>query len=199
MSNGENRLHDVAEFRKRLGRAVKDLPRPERDRLLEQINTHLEEAISSTSTAAEVRAVLDALGSPAAIAAAARTTASASAGDPYHGGDRLQLAWVLVGILVVIATSFTTSWVLGLAFQAAFLVVAVVLTAVGRPREAAPMYLIGACGLHSIIFLIGVGLGPNLLLHWQTLVIYIPFLAGLVIGVLWLWRLRKARLEVVPA
>lgn len=151
MSNEENGLRDVADFRRRLARAAKDLPRYKRDQLLEQINAHFDDAISPLSSTAEVHAVLEALGSPEAIAAAARTASDASGGRTRL--HRQRLAWVLVGILVAVPTLFTPLGVWGIYLQLAFLAVAVVATAKARPREAAPLYLIGTCGLCSGILL----------------------------------------------
>ncbi|MGC1908117.1 MAG: hypothetical protein WA809_00750 [Candidatus Dormiibacterota bacterium] len=74
----------VENFRLGLRHAVAGLPRSERDQLLEQIDAHLEEALSSSSTDAEVREVLDDLGTPEVIARAAEATLSAPPRPPYH-------------------------------------------------------------------------------------------------------------------
>lgn len=208
MSNEENGLRAVADFRRRLARAAKDLPRSERDQLLEQINAHFDDAISPLSSTEEVHAVLEALGSPEAIAAAARTASGSSSSRTWL--HRLRLTWVLVGILVAVPTLFTPLGVWGTYLQLAFLAVAVVATAKASPREAAPLYLIATCGLSSGVLLplllvqrFGVpsqlsNSAVGLALQWQSGVLISPFLIGLIIGVLWLRRVAGARLEPLP-
>jgi hypothetical protein len=206
MSKGEKELHTVADFRRRLELEVKDLPRSERERLLEQINTHLEEAISPVSTAAEIEGALEALGSPEAIAAAARTDGvSGPAAGPNRGLNPRHLAWVALGILAGVLTLILTSLgVVGLGLEAAFLAGALFATAVGRPQTAAPLYVIEACGVLSGIFLFE-GLvepilsvnGPGLASQWpQALVLPVLALIGLFLGVRWLWRTRKTPVKL---
>jgi hypothetical protein len=60
------------EYLRRLARAAQVLPRPERDELLGQIRSHLEAGLSANATEADVRNLLDELGSPDEIVAAAR-------------------------------------------------------------------------------------------------------------------------------
>ena len=206
MNRGEEGVSEVAQFRRRLVRAVKDMPRSDREQLLEQINSHLDDALSPTSTAAEVRTVLEALGNPEAIAAAARTEVPGSAATKHRGIDPKQLSWVALGILSAVFTLFLTNFfgALALALDATFLAVALVASAVGRPREAAPLYLLGAAGSLSGIFLfeslvapILPANGPALALQWpQSLILPALFIVGLFLGVRWLRRIRKTRLEL---
>ena len=198
MSSRENALQNVAKFRQKLAQALKDLPRCERELLLEQIDSHLAEAISALSTGAEIGVVLEALGSPEAIAAAAGLAPSGSPQDQYGRGDIRHLTWVVLGLLVVLATSYTFWTALGVAFQAAFFAVSVVATLLGRPREAAPLFLIGAYGWRSGILLWDLlqelALPPHWplpMLAWPSLSFYVPSLLGFVVGLLWLILLTK--------
>jgi uncharacterized membrane protein len=206
VNRGEEGVSEVADFRRRLVRAVKDMPRSDREQLLEQINCHLDDALSPTSTAAEVRTVLEALGSPEAIAAAARAEVPGSAATKHRGIDPKQLSWVALGILAAAFTLFLTNFLgaLALALDATFLAVALVATAVGRPREAAPLYLLGAAGSLSGILMFEslvepslAANGPALAFQWpQSLLLPTLFIAACFLGIRWLRRIGKARVEL---
>lgn len=210
MSDDENGLKDVTEFRRRLARAVKDLPRSEREQLLEQINTHLEEATSAVSSAGEIQAVLEALGSPEAIAASARRSgAQGPAAHPHWNVHPRHLTWVALGMVAAVVTLLLTSFgVLGLGLEAAFLAAALaaalVATVTSRPHEAAALYLIGACGLLFAIFLVqtvvdpllpGLALGGQAFIWEQVLIYPVPYLIGLLLALRWVRRIQKTRLE----
>lgn len=61
----------VDDYLRRLHDAARDLPRQERGELVDAIRQHLDEALTTQSTEADVRNVLDSLGSPTEIVAAA--------------------------------------------------------------------------------------------------------------------------------
>jgi hypothetical protein len=64
--------HPLAdEYLKRLDRAARALPRHEREELVTDVRTHLEAGLSPAATEAEVRNLLDELGPPEEIVAAA--------------------------------------------------------------------------------------------------------------------------------
>jgi hypothetical protein len=64
--------HPLAdEYLKRLDRAARALPRHEREELLADVRTHLEAGLSPDATEVDVRNLLDGLGPPEAIVAAA--------------------------------------------------------------------------------------------------------------------------------
>lgn len=105
----------VAEFRRRLQTAVRRLPRSQSEQLLEQIDSHLEEAISPASTEADIRAVLDRLGNPEGIAQAAAPGQEGTPGTPYREISALILLTVgsvllpLVGWLAGVFLLWTSS------------------------------------------------------------------------------------------
>ncbi len=66
-------MHPMGEeYLQRLGRAARVLPRGQREELLAEVRSHLEAGLPPDASEAEARNVLDALGSPADIVAAAR-------------------------------------------------------------------------------------------------------------------------------
>lgn len=87
----------VAEYLDRLRRAAADLPEGPRAELLDNISAHLSETTGDASEA-QVRTVLDELGSPEEIAAAARAE---SGSRPDRSGDGMfyDIAAVLVLLL----------------------------------------------------------------------------------------------------
>jgi len=95
----------VDDYLSSLDEAAKRLPRRDRDELVDQIRTHLDEAISEHSTEAEVRNILDALGDPNDIVAAAGPERS-----PVRRGPREVFA------LFLLVTGFPPfiGWLVGL-------------------------------------------------------------------------------------
>lgn len=61
----------IDDYLRSLDEAARNLPRRERDELVDQIRTHLDEAVSEQSTEADVLNALEALGDPRDIVAAA--------------------------------------------------------------------------------------------------------------------------------
>ena len=61
----------VDDYLQSLDAAARSLPRRDRDELMDQIRAHLDESVVEDSTEAEVRNILDALGDPRDIVAAA--------------------------------------------------------------------------------------------------------------------------------
>jgi hypothetical protein len=90
----------VADYRDRLRRATADLPPGRRAELLDDIDAHLAEATADAPDDASVRQVLDDLGTPEAIADAARSEAGTSAPVRSSSGDTVyDVATVLVLLL----------------------------------------------------------------------------------------------------
>jgi hypothetical protein len=176
-----------------LARALKDSPPSEKAQLLEQIAYHLDEAISPASTDAEIWVVLEALGTPEAIAAAARADSSGASLSQDRPGDLRHLTWVGLGLLAVFGSAYTVWPAFAVVFQLAFLAVAVVASVMGRPREAAPLFLIGAYGWKAGILLwyllqelVLPPHWPLPTLGWSSLSFYVPSLVGFAVGLLWL-------------
>lgn len=100
-------IHPLGEeYLGRLERAARVLPRGQREELLEEIRSHLEAGLPSDATEANARNLLDALGSPADIVAAARPDQA-----PVRRGAREVLA------LLFLVTGFppVLGWLVGVA------------------------------------------------------------------------------------
>jgi len=95
----------VDQYLRALDDAVRPLPRRERDELVMQVTEHIESALPSQPTEADVRNVLDGLGSPADIAAAAGVRAPV-----VRRGAREAFALVLL----VTGLPPLIGWVIGL-------------------------------------------------------------------------------------
>jgi hypothetical protein len=85
----------VDDYVRSLETAARTLPRREREELVAEIRDHLDEALPLEPTEADVRNVLDQLGSPEDIVAAARPDAPAAA-RPVRRGAREAFAVVLL-------------------------------------------------------------------------------------------------------
>ena len=97
--------HRLAEeYLRRLERDARVLPRHEREELIAEIRDHVNSALSPESTEADVRNLLDALGSPADIVAAAR---------PEHPGVRRGAREVFALILLVTGLPPILGWMAG--------------------------------------------------------------------------------------
>lgn len=64
---------EVARYLQRLDQNLRDLPRPQRDEIMEEVRSHIDEAAAPGASEADVRNILEDLGEPEAIAAEART------------------------------------------------------------------------------------------------------------------------------
>ncbi len=192
------RVDPVAAYRRRLDRALRSLPPRERERLREEIRAHLDDSLPTGSGPREVARALAALGSPEAIVAAARGDRGADPARPSGTGALASLAWVMIGILAELATSASGTPELGAALLASFLTVAVLVSLLGRHREAAPLFLVGAGGLRSGLLLWGVvqaaltspGLVPAFF-QGPRLWLDVPSVLGFAIGLgslVWLGR-----------
>jgi uncharacterized membrane protein len=92
------------EYLRRLGGAARVLPRGQREELLEEIRSHLEAGLPPDATEADVRNVLDDLGSPADIVAAAR---------PDHVPARRGAREVLALLFLVTGLPPVLGWLVG--------------------------------------------------------------------------------------
>jgi hypothetical protein len=81
----------VEDYLRRLDRAARVLPRAERDELLIEIRAHVEASLAQDPGEADVRNLLDELGAPADIVAAAAPTQ-----PPVHRGAREAFAVLLL-------------------------------------------------------------------------------------------------------
>ncbi len=98
-------MHPLGEeYLGRLERAARVLPRGQREELLEEIRSHLEAGLPPDATEADARNVLDALGSPADIVAAAR---------PDHVPTRRGAREVLALIFLVTGFPWILGWLIG--------------------------------------------------------------------------------------
>jgi hypothetical protein len=97
----------VDSYLRALDRAAQGLPRPERDELVAEIRSHLDAALSGEATEADVRNVLDQLGSPYDIVAAARPDVPPATG-PRHG-----IREVLALLLLVTGMPPLLGWLVG--------------------------------------------------------------------------------------
>jgi hypothetical protein len=94
----QNQLVDkyMADLRDALG----DLPRRQRDELVREIQAHIDEALPSGASGAEVRTLLDRLGEPEQIADAERERLGIDA--PAVGWfERLTIPLLLIGGVVI--------------------------------------------------------------------------------------------------
>jgi hypothetical protein len=97
--------HPLAEgYLRRLEQHARVLPRSERDELVAEIRDHLSSGLSSDSTEADVRNLLDALGPPADIVEAAR---------PEHPPVRRGAREVFALILLVTGIPPILGWLAG--------------------------------------------------------------------------------------
>ena len=96
----------IDDYLRALGGAVRDLPRRERDELVAQVREHIDTALPADASEADVRNVLDGLGSPRDIAAAAGVR-------PPTARRGAREAFALV--LLVLGIPPFIGWVVGLA------------------------------------------------------------------------------------
>lgn len=92
------------EYLRRLERAARVLPRGQREELLEEIRSHLEAGLPPDATETQARNVLDALGSPGDIVAAAR---------PDHVPTRRGAREVLALVFLVTGLPPVLGWLVG--------------------------------------------------------------------------------------
>jgi uncharacterized membrane protein len=92
------------EYLRRLERAARVLPRGQRGELLEEIRSHLEAGLPADATETHARNMLDALGSPADIVAAAR---------PDHVAARRGAREVLALLFLVTGLPLVLGWLVG--------------------------------------------------------------------------------------
>lgn len=98
-------IHPLAEeYLRRLERHARVLPRSERDELVAEIRNHVTSGLTPDSTEADVRNLLDALGSPADIVDAAR---------PEHPPVRRGAREVFALILLVTGLPPILGWMAG--------------------------------------------------------------------------------------
>jgi hypothetical protein len=95
----------VGDYLRALESAARGLPRRERDELVAEISGHIDEALPDAPTEADIRNVLDQLGPPADIVAAARPE-----GAPVRRGAREVFAL----ILLVTGLPPVLGWLVGL-------------------------------------------------------------------------------------
>jgi hypothetical protein len=104
-------LHPLAEdYLRRLDRAAWSLPGPDRSELLAEIRAHLEAALTPASTDADVRNLLDELGAPEDIVAAAQASPDGvpAPGLPTPAPQPPQSPWGAVEIIAVLALTLGT-------------------------------------------------------------------------------------------
>lgn len=104
-------LHPLAEdYLGRLEHASWALPGPERAELLSEIRGHLEAGLTPASTDAEVRNLLDELGTPEDIVAAAQATPDGLplTGLPVPGSQPPASPWGAAEIIAVLALTLGT-------------------------------------------------------------------------------------------
>ena len=92
------------EYLRRLERAARVLPRGQREELLAEIRSHIAAGLAPDATDAEARNLLDDLGSPADIVAAAR---------PGHVPTRRGAREVLALIFLVTGFPWILGWLIG--------------------------------------------------------------------------------------
>ncbi|HUY09541.1 MAG TPA: hypothetical protein VMW80_08865 [Candidatus Dormibacteraeota bacterium] len=178
MSSNSSGKPSVGDFRLRLRHAVAELPRSEREQLLEPIDAHLEEALSTSSIDAEVREVLDDLGSPEMIADAAGAPLGASPRPPYHafvalvvltvGSVLLPLIGWVAGVVLLWASSRWTlaqKWLGTLVWPGGIgLVLIIGATAFGSPSSG--FYVVPGTALVVLLFaapvLVAIYLGSHI-------------------------------------
>ena len=104
-------LHPLAEdYLRRLDGAAWSLPAPDRNELLAEIRAHLEAGLTPGSTDADVRNLLDELGAPEDIVAAAQTApeGAQTAGTPRAAPPAAQSPWGATEILAVLGLTVGT-------------------------------------------------------------------------------------------
>jgi hypothetical protein len=99
----------VADYLRQLRVAARSLPRSARRELIADIRAHIHDALPAGASEADVRNVLDSLGPPDEIVAAARAAAD-NPGPPAHGlRDVITIVLLLIGGIVVPVIG----WVIG--------------------------------------------------------------------------------------
>jgi uncharacterized membrane protein len=104
-------LHPLAEdYLRRLDRAAWSLPGPDRIELLAEIRAHLEAGLSPGSTDADVRNLLDELGAPEDIVAAAQVSPDGvqAPGIPRPGPVAAESPWGAMEVLAVLGLTVGT-------------------------------------------------------------------------------------------
>ena len=105
-------LHPLAEdYLRRLEQGAWSLPPGDRAELLAEIRGHLQAGLSAESTDADVRNLLDELGPPEAIVAAAQAPpegAQTAAGIPHQAPPAAQSPWGAMEILAVLGLTVGT-------------------------------------------------------------------------------------------
>ena len=104
-------LHPLAEgYLRRLDQAAWSLPGPDRAELLAEIRAHLEAGLTPGSTDADVRNLLDELGPPEDIVAAAQASPEGphATGIPRHAPLAAQSPWGAMEILAVVGLTVGT-------------------------------------------------------------------------------------------
>lgn len=91
---------ETERYLQRLDRCLRDLPRAQREEIMEEVRTHIEEELAVASSDAHVRNILDDLGDPEMIAADARTRFDVA---PRKAGtlEGFAIAGLLVGGLIL--------------------------------------------------------------------------------------------------
>jgi len=103
--------HLVDKYLADLRDALRDMPRRQRDELVGEIRAHIDEALPSGSSDADVRTLLDRLGEPEQIADAERERLGIDA--PAVGWlERLTIPLLLIGGVVIPVVG----WIVGLVF-----------------------------------------------------------------------------------
>lgn len=101
------RAHDrkpVIAWLKRLDKAAAVIPEPRRSALRDEIDDHLEDTLLTDASDADVAAVLDELGDPAALVAAEVAAAAEVhvATRPRLGARRLAIAAIVIVVIAVL-------------------------------------------------------------------------------------------------
>ncbi len=81
--------------------ATRSLPRGQQETIVEDLESHIEQALPSEPGEAEVRTVLDRLGSPESIAAEAGAQAGTVAGGPARIKEIIGLIGISIGSLFI--------------------------------------------------------------------------------------------------
>lgn len=104
-------LHPLADdYLRRLDQAAWSLPGPDRAELLAEIRGHLQAGLTPESTDADVRNLLDELGAPEDIIAAAQATtdSAATTGIPHPTAPAAESPWGAMEILAVLGLTVGT-------------------------------------------------------------------------------------------
>jgi hypothetical protein len=106
----DSSLHPLArDYLKRLEKAAAILPRARRNELIEEIESHLSEALPAGASEVEARNVLERLGEPEQIVAEAAPDSEA---DGTRAGVR---EWLAIPLLLIGGFVFLIGWIVGLA------------------------------------------------------------------------------------